>query len=94
MRKMNGQIRCCINCRERNKACPKEEFFFPNIDMLVDAIVWTLDVFYYDGCSGYDQIKIDPTDAEKTSFWTLMGNFHFIVMPFGQNTQVPLTSAP
>lgn len=72
----------------------KKNFFFPNIDMLVDVIVWTLDVFYYDGCSGYDQIKIDPTDAEKTSFWTLKGNFHFIVMPFGQKTQVPLTSAP
>lgn len=34
--KKNGQIRCCIDFRNLNKACPQEEL--PNIDMIVDAV--------------------------------------------------------
>ena len=36
-----------------------------------------------DGFSGYNQIKMAPKDAEKTAFRTPMGNFYYIVMPFG-----------
>lgn len=31
---------------------------------------------------GYDQINMDPSDVEKTSFRTPIGNLHYIVMPF------------
>lgn len=37
VKKKNGQIRCCIDFRDLNKACPKNEFPLPHIDMLVDA---------------------------------------------------------
>lgn len=29
VKKKNGQIRCCIDFRDLNKACPKDEFFYP-----------------------------------------------------------------
>ena len=36
-----------------------------------------------DGFSGYNQIRMAPWDAEKTTFRTPMGNFYYTVMPFG-----------
>lgn len=40
---------------------------------------------FIDVFSGYNQIKMDPSDAEKTAFRTPMVNFHCIVMSFGMN---------
>ena len=37
MKKKNGQIRYCVDFRNLNKACPKDEFPLPNIDLLVDS---------------------------------------------------------
>ena len=36
-----------------------------------------------DAFSGYNQIKIDKADQEKTSFITSQGFFCYKVMPFG-----------
>ena len=36
-----------------------------------------------DAFSGYNQIKLDETDQEKTSFVTSQGLFYYKVMPFG-----------
>ena len=39
MKKKNGQIRCYMDFRNLNKACPKDEFPLPNINLLVDSTV-------------------------------------------------------
>lgn len=39
MKKKNGQICCCIEFCDLNKACWKDELLLPNIDMLVDATI-------------------------------------------------------
>ena len=36
VKKKNGQIRCCVDFRNLNKACSKDEFPLPNIDLLID----------------------------------------------------------
>ncbi|KAG9450571.1 hypothetical protein H6P81_010536 [Aristolochia fimbriata] len=36
-----------------------------------------------DGSSGYNQIRMDPKDEEKTAFRTPKGIFYYKVMPFG-----------
>lgn len=38
-----------------------------------------------DGFSGYNQVNMDPLDANKTAFQTPYGNFYYVVMPFGLN---------
>ena len=38
---------------------------------------------FMDEFSGYNQIRMAPKDAEKTTFRTPIGNFYYIVMPFG-----------
>lgn len=52
---------------------------------MVDAAVGHSMFFFTDGFSGYNQIKIDPLDAGKTAFATLMGDFHYTIMSFGLN---------
>ena len=83
VKKKNGQIRCCVDFRNLNKACPKDEFPLPNIDLLVDLAVGSSMFSFMDGYSGYNQIRMVAKDAEKTAFRTPIGNFYYIVMPFG-----------
>ena len=37
VKKKNGQIRCCVDFRNLNKACPKDKFPLPNMDLLIDS---------------------------------------------------------
>ena len=36
--KKDGRVRMCVDCRDLNKASPKDDFPLPHINMLVDAI--------------------------------------------------------
>ncbi|XP_028117463.1 uncharacterized protein K02A2.6-like [Camellia sinensis] len=81
--KTNGQIRVCVDFRDLNKACPKNEFPLPHVDTLVDSTAGHRMFSFMDGFSGYNQIKMAPEDAEKTTFKMPLGNFFYTVMPFG-----------
>ena len=83
MKKKNGQIRCCVDFRDLNKACLKDEFPLPNMDLLIDSAAGHAMFSFMDGFSGYNQILMSPKDAEKTAFRTPIGNFYYTVMPFG-----------
>ena len=39
VKKKNGQIRCCVDFRNLNRVCSKDEFQLPNIDLLIDSAV-------------------------------------------------------
>lgn len=89
VKKKNGQIRCCIDFRDLNKAYPKDEFSLPNIDMLVGATARYLMFSFMDGFSGYNQIRMDSRYVEKTAFRTPIGNFYCTVIPFGFVSSFP-----
>ena len=80
--KKNGQMRCCVGFRNLNRACPKDEFPLPNMDLLIDSAVGSALFSFMDGFSGYNQIRMAPKDAEKTAFRTPIANFYYTVMPF------------
>ena len=65
VKKKNGQIRCCVDFRNLNKACLKDEFPLPNIDLLVDSVAGSSMFSFMDGYSGYNQIRMAAKDAEK-----------------------------
>ena len=83
VKKKNDQIQCCMDFRNLNKACPKDEFHLPNIDLLVDSTIGSSMFSFMDGYSGYNQIRTAAKDVEKTTFRTLLGNFYYTVMLFG-----------
>ena len=66
-----------------NKVCPKDEFPLPNINLLVDLAAGNSMFSFMDRYSGYNQIRMAAKDVEKTAFRTPIGNFYYIVMPFG-----------
>ena len=83
VKKKNSQICCCVDFRNLNKACPKDEFPLPNIDFLMDSAAESSIFSFMDGYSGYNQIRMAAKDMKKTAFRTPIGNFYYTVMPFG-----------
>ena len=73
----------CVNFTDLNKACPKNGFPLPQIDQLVDSIAGHKLLTFMDAFSGYNQIKMDEEDQEKTTFITSQGLYCYKVMSFG-----------
>ena len=76
VKKENGQIRCCVDFRNLNKVCSKDEFPLPNMDLLIDSTARSAMFSFMDGFNGYNQIRMASKDAEKTAFRTPMSNFY------------------
>ena len=83
VRKKNGKWRVCIDFTDLNKACLKDSFPLPHIDMLVDATAGHELLSFMDAFLGYNQILMHPDDQEKMAFITERGIFCYKVMPFG-----------
>ena len=66
-----------------NKAYPKDNYPLPRINQLVDSTAGHQLLSFMDTFLGYNQIKIDEVDQEKTSFITSKGLFCYKVMSFG-----------
>ena len=65
-----------------NKACPKDSFPLPQIDQIVDASAWHGMLLFLDAFSGYHQIPMHLSDAEKIAFITPHGLLCYNVMSF------------
>src|SRR5438045_7467879 len=90
--KKNGAIRVCIDFRNLNDACPKDEFPLPVTDIMVDNTAGYERMSFMDGFSGYNQIKMHPDDERHTAFRTPLGVFCYTVMPFGlKNAVLPIS---
>ena len=66
-----------------NRAYPKNSYPLPRIDILVDSTARHQLLSFMDVFSGYNQIKLDEPDQEKTSFVTSQGSFCYKVMSLG-----------
>ena len=62
--------RLCIDFTDVKRACPKDSFPLPRIDLIVDATAGHELLSFMDAFSGFNQISMDPDDQEKTSFVT------------------------
>ena len=83
VKKANGKWRMCVDFTDLNRACPKDSYSFPQIDTLVDSTARHQLLSLMDAFLGYNQIKMEEVDQEKTSFVTNQGLFCYKVMPFG-----------
>ena len=83
VKKANGKWRLCEDFTDLNRACPKDSYPLPRIDLLVDLAAEHQLLSFMDAFSGYNQIKLEELDQEKTSFVTSQGLFCYKVMPFG-----------
>ena len=83
VKKANGKWRLYIDFTDINKACPKDSFPLPRIDLIMDATTGHELLSFMDAFSGYNQISMDLDDQEKTLFVTAQGTYCYRVMPFG-----------
>ena len=83
VKKKDGSLRFCIDYRRLNEACRKDLYPLPRIDSCMDAMTGACWFSTFDIRTGYHQVKMDPSSAEKTTFITREGTFKFHVMPFG-----------
>lgn len=73
----------CVDFTNLIKACPKDSFLLPLIDLLVDASARHKFMSFMNAFLGYNQILLDRDDQEKTTFITEEGLFYHWVMSFG-----------
>src|ERR1051325_9429933 len=83
VRKKNGQLRVCVDFRDLNIACPKDDFPWPITEIMVDATMGHEALSFMDESSGYNQIHMALEDEEKTAFRTPKRIYCYKVMPFG-----------
>ena len=82
IKKANGKWRLCIDFTDVNRACPKDSFPLPRINLIVDATAGHELLSFMDAFSGYNQISMDSDNQENTSFVTGQGTYCYRVMPF------------
>ena len=70
VKKANGKWRMCVDFTDLNKVFPKDSYLLPRIDTLVDSTARHQLLSFIDAFSGYNHIKMEEADQEKTSFVT------------------------
>ena len=83
VKKANKKWRMYVDFTDLNKAYPKDSYPLPRIDTLVDSVARNQLLSFMDAFSGYNQIKMEEADQEKTSFVMSQGLFCYKVMSFG-----------
>lgn len=63
--------------------CPKDSYPLPSIDRPVDGASQYQVLSFMDAYLGYNQIRMNPSDAPKTTFMTNGANYYYEIMPFG-----------
>jgi Reverse transcriptase (RNA-dependent DNA polymerase) len=83
VKKKNGQIHICVDFRDLNKACPKDDFPLSVTEIIIDHTS-SYEVFsFMDGYADYNQIKMAPGDEKHIAFRTPIGIYCYKVMSFG-----------
>ncbi|KAJ0489324.1 putative nucleotidyltransferase, Ribonuclease H [Helianthus annuus] len=82
VRKPDNSWRMCIDFKDLNKACPKDCYPLPEIDLKVDSLTGYPFKCFLDAYKGYHQILMKEEDEEKTAFHTDKGIFCYQKMPF------------
>ncbi|MCI47605.1 gag-pol polyprotein, partial [Trifolium medium] len=73
----------CVDFIDLNFACPKDPYPLSSIDRLIDGASSCKTLSFMEAYSGYNQIKMNPTDAPMTAFMTNTCNYYYDAMPFG-----------
>jgi hypothetical protein len=83
VKKKDGTLSLCIDCRQLNRVTMKNKCPFPRIDDLFDQLEDAKIFSKFDLGSDYYQVRIKEEDINKTTFRMRYGYYEFTVVPFG-----------
>ena len=83
VRKKNNQLRICVDFRDLNDACPKDDFPLPVTKLMIDSTIEHEVLSFMDCTGGCNKIQMAPKDEEATALHTPKGIFYYKVMPLG-----------
>ncbi|KAL0385983.1 UNVERIFIED_CONTAM: hypothetical protein Sradi_2992600 [Sesamum radiatum] len=63
VRKKNGQIQICVDFRDMNIACPKDDFPLLVAKLMIDATTGHETLCFMDDSSGYNQIRMASAEC-------------------------------
>ena len=82
--KKDGSPRFCVDYRNTlNKYLTRKSRPLQNMDACLDAVGGARFITVADVMSAFWQLKVAPSDIEKTAFTTPSGKYVFLRMPFG-----------
>ena len=73
-KKKTKKLRMCVDFTALNKCCPKDHFPLPRIDQIIDSTAGCARLSFLDAYLGYQQIRMNVDDEEKTAFITPMAS--------------------
>lgn len=76
-------VHVCVDYRDINQACPKDNYPTPFIDQIIDEFVRSEMFSFMDSFFGYNQVNILPFDQHKTTFICPWGTLAYKNIPFG-----------
>ena len=83
VKKKDGSNRFCVDYRKLNSISRKDAYPLPRIDTCLDTLSGALWYSTFDLRSGFHQVQVSPTDANKTTFVCHRGTYRFSRLPFG-----------
>ena len=83
VKKKDGTLRYCINCRQLHAVTCKDSYPFPQIDDSLDSLSIAKYFSMLDLASGYWQVGLTDSAWKKSAFCTPGGLYQFHVIPFG-----------
>ena len=81
--KPGGGLRCVIDARAINKATVPVHYHLPEVSELLDKLQGKHIFSTIDLISGYNQLRLLPSDVPKTGMITPLGSYVWHVLPMG-----------
>ncbi|XP_078368291.1 uncharacterized protein LOC144652146 [Oculina patagonica] len=77
------KIRICLDPKDLNRAIQRPKFQMPTLEELLPELSKARIFSSFDAKDGFYQVSLDEDSSKLTTFWTLLGRYRYLRMPFG-----------